>query len=218
MIKLLSCFEDDGRQDVNYIKIAASIKAYTLSRGFLSAWASGDTLIFKQDDFLVLCGEDFEPEELKRFISMLGVRGISCSVSAAEKLGFPYKTHNVMRSVCGFFADADFAPKTDEVYRILSLGTDGDIMLPERTAFMADLSHRVRHGAALACTYKGAAVVAPYISEGGALICGVSAGDMRGHGFAGVAVAAMVGKIGKPTFVICSDELVGFYKKYGFFE
>lgn len=216
MIKLLSSFSDDGRQDIHYIKIAASIEAYSLGRNFLSVWQTGDTLIFKQDDYLTLCGDDFDGEEVKKFISMLGVRGISCSTAAAEKLGFPYKEYNVLRSVCGFFAEADYSPKTDEVYRILSLGTDGDIVLPERTAFMADLSHRVRHGTALAAVYKETVAVAPYIAAGGALICGVSAGENRGQGFAGVAVAALVGKIGKPCFTVCSDALLGFYKKFGF--
>lgn len=216
MIKLLTKFEDCGTEDVNYIKIAASIKAYGLGKCFLTVWQTGESLICKQDDYLTIYGEDFEPDELNRFIGMLGVKGITLSPAAAEKLSLPYAEYNVLKSTQGSAVAVDTAPKTDEVYEILKLGADGDIILPERTAFMADLSHRMRHGTAAACVYKGTAVVAPYISEGGALICGVSAGQTRGSGFAGICVAAAVSHIGKPCFVICKDGLLPFYSRYGF--
>ena len=140
MIKLLTRFDETPVLDVNYIKIAASIKAYGLGKNFLTVWQTGGSLICKQDDYLTVYGDDFDADELKKFIGMLGVRGISLSVPAAEKLGFPYKTHNVLKAEKGSAVSVNTSPATDEVYNILSLGTDGDIILPERTAFMADLS------------------------------------------------------------------------------
>ncbi len=216
MIKLVSRFTDEPIKDPNYIKIAASIKAYGTLKSFCTVWQTGATLICKIDGHVTLYGDDFDSEEVKKFLGAIGAGGISCSVSAAEKLGFAYRTVNVLECCKGIGAAVDFAPSTDEIYNILSLGTDGDIILPERTAFIADLSHRIRHGTALAATYKGTVCVAPYVIDGAALICGVCAGENRGGGFAGVCVSAMVHRLARPTLVLCSDELVGFYKKFGF--
>lgn len=218
MIKLITRLEERESYDVNYIRIAAGVKAYGLSRPFLTVWQTGDTLICRTDGYITVCGEDFDPQEVRNFLSVIGVKGIICSVDAADKLGFPYAEYKVMKSTLGTAAAADFSPKTDEVYDILSLGADGDITLPPRDAFMADLSHRVRHGTALACTFKGTACVVPYITDCAGLICGVSAGNARGGGFAGICVAAAVKKVGKPCFVICKDSITNFYKKYGFCE
>ena len=216
MIKMVARFQPRECYDVNYIKIASSAAAYGLTRPFLGLWQTGGTLIMRIDGYVTLFGEDFDPRELKDFLSAIGTKSISCSVGAAEKLGLPYKTFRVLKSGVGSAVAADFEPSTDEVYRLLAFGTDGDITLPPRDAFMADLSHRIRHGTALACTYKGTVCVLPYITEHAALICGVSAGESRGSGFAGMCVAAAVKKADKPCFVICSDALSGFYKRFGF--
>ena len=217
MIKLVARFCDNGSDDINYIKIAASAAAYPLGKAIM-LWRTGDTYILKCDGFVTISGDDFDGEELKNFLSVIGATGVSLSVSAAEKLGYPYEVYHVLKSVTGSAIPADFDASTDEIYSILKCGEDGDITLPERTAFMADLSHRIRHGTALAVVYKGTACVIPYISKGGALICGVSAGQSRGQGFAGLCVAAAVKKAGKPCFTVCREALIPFYKKYGFSE
>ena len=200
MIKLVARFADNGSDDINYIKIAASSAAYFGSR-VVTLWQTGDTYISKCDGFITISGDDFDPDELKNFISVIGATGISLSVSAAKKLGYPFETYKVLKSVTGSAIPANFEASTDEIYEILKAGEDGDIALPERTAFMADLSHRIRHGTALAAVYKGTACVIPYISKGGALICGVSAGASRGQGFAGLCVAAAVKKVGSGHFI-----------------
>lgn len=215
MIKLVARFSDNKTADINYIKIAATAAAYGTGK-FFNIWQTGETLISKSDDYVTIYGDDFAPDELKKFLSVIGAKGISLSVSAAQKLGLPYTVYKVLKSETGSRIPANFSPQTDEVYEILKMGEDGDITLPERTAFMADLSHRMRHGTAVAAVYKGTACVVPYISEGGGLICGVSAGQSRGQGFAGMCVAAAVYKVEKPCFVICREALMPFYKKYGF--
>lgn len=216
MIKLVTKLPVIDTDDVNYVKIAASVAAYGLSRPFLNLWQTGNTLIMRIDGAVTLFGDDFDAAELKKFLCAVGTDSISCSVAAAEKIGLPYKSYNLMKSGLGSAVPADFDAPTDEVYRILSLGTDGDITLPPRDAFMADLSHRTRHGTALYCVYKETVCVVPYITDRAALICGVSAGENRGNGFAGMCVAAAVKKVGKPCFVICTDALAGFYCRFGF--
>lgn len=218
MIKLVSRFSEEPIADPNYIKIAASIKAYGLSRPFCTVWQSGSALLCRIDGFFTLYGDDFDADEVRTFINAVGAVGLSCSSAAAERLSLPHKTYTVMKSERGLSAQADFSPSCDEVYRLLALGSDGDISLPERTAFIADLSHRIRHETAFACTLKGTVCTVPYITDGGALICGVSAGESRGAGFAGMCVAAAVNRAARPCFVICSDSLIPFYKKFGFTE
>ncbi len=216
MIKLVSQFAEEPIADPNYIKIAASIKAYGTARTFCTVWRTGSTLICRTDGYMTIYGEDFESTELRNFINAVGARGFSCSRSAAEKLGYEHTVYNILKSTKGLAAPANFAPSCDEVYDILSLGTDGDITLPERTAFIADLSHRIRHDTAAACVYKGAVCVIPYMTDTGALICGVCAGENRGNGFAGMCVAAAIHNAKRPCFVLCSDKLLPFYTKFGF--
>lgn len=217
MIRLISRFEPQAVADPNYIKIAASIAAYGTSRPFCTAWRQEDTLICRIDGNMTLYGEVFDPEEVKSFISAVGANTLCCSVSAAEKLRYEYKKYNVMRSDRGARAAAEHEPSCDTVYRLLCEGEDGDITLPDREAFIADLSHRIRHGTAAACVYKSAVCVVPYITEGGALICGVATEKTaRGSGFAGMCVCAAVERLNRPTFVLCSDALLPFYTKFGF--
>ncbi len=219
MIKLISRFENENICDPNYIKIAASINAYGTGKPFCTAWRQEGTLICRIDGNMTVFGDDFEPQELKSFIGAVGAERISCSIAAAEKLGFPFKKYTVMKTEKGVKAAADFEPSCDTVYNMLNGGTDGAITLPDRTTFIADLSHRIRHGTAAACVYKAAVCVMPYITDSGALICGVATENKsRGSGFAGICVAALVDKINRPAFVICEDALVPFYKKFGFTE
>ncbi len=219
MIKLLTKFEEGPIIDPNYIKIASSINAYGLSKPFLFAWKQGNTLICRIDGNMTIYGDDFDSEEIRSFISAVGAKTLTCSVAAAEMLCYEYKTYNVLRSDKGMSVPVDFKSSCDEIYSLLREGEDGDVSLPERTAFIADLSHRMRHGTALAATYKSAVCVAPFLTESGALICGVATEKgARGNGFAGMCVAGMVQKLARPTFTVCSDELVPFYKKFGFTE
>ena len=217
MIKLLTRFEGGNIADPNYIKIAASIRAYGLERPFLFAWKQGDTLICRIDGNMTIYGDNFDPEEMRSFIAAVGAKTLTCSVAAAEMLCYEYKTYNVLISEKGLSVPANFEPSCDEVYNLLKEGEDGDITLPERTAFIADLSHRMRHGTALAAIYKSAVCVVPFVADSGALICGVATEKgARGSGFAGMCVAGTVQKLARPTFTICSYELVPFYKKFGF--
>ncbi len=219
MIKLISRFETENIIDPNYIKIAASIKAYGTSRPFCTSWRQGDTLLCRIDGNMTLYGEDFDPEEIKSFISAVGAKTLCCSASAAEKLGYDYKKYKVMRADKGARVAAEFEPSLDLVYKLLCEGEDGEITLPDREAFIADLSHRTRHGTALSVVYKSAVCVIPYITDSGALICGVATEkSARGSGFAGMCVNAAVSRVNRPTLVICEDSLVPFYKKFGFYE
>ncbi len=217
MIKLLSRFEVGPIEDPNYIKIASSISAYGLTPSFLFAWRQGDTLICRIDGNMTLYGDDFDPEEVRLFISAVGAKTLTCSVAAAEKLCYPYKKYQVLRSDKGMAAPANFEPALDDVYNLLSEGEDGDIALPERTSFIADLSHRMRHGSAMATIYKSAVCVVPFVTQSGALISGVATEkSARGSGFAGMCVAGTVNRLARPTFVVCSDSLAPFYRKFGF--
>ena len=219
MVRLISAFTQQNICDPNYIKIAASIKAYGTGKPFCTAWRQEGTVICRIDGNTTLFGDDFDKDELKSFIGAVGAHTLTCSVAAAEKLGFPYKKYTVMLGTKGIRATADFSPSCDTVYQMLSTGEDGSITLPDRTAFIADLSHRIRHGTAAACVYKSAVCVMPYITDSGALICGVATEpNSRGSGFAGICVAALIDKVKLPSFVVCEKELVPFYKKFGFTE
>lgn len=217
MIRLVSRFEYEPICDPNYIKIAASATAYGTGKPFCMVWRQGETLICRIDGNMTLYGQDFDGDEVKSFINAVGTNTLTCSVDAAEKLGLPFERFYVLKATKGIQTAADFSPSCDTVYNLLSEGDDGSIALPERTSFIADLSHRTRHGTAAACVYKSSVCVAPYITDDGALICGVATEKQsRGSGFAGICVAALVNHINRPTFVICEPQLVPFYKKFGF--
>lgn len=218
MIKLISRFEEENIQNPNYIKIAASLKAYGTARSFCTAWRQEGAVLCLTDGNMTLYGQNFDTEETKSFLSAVGAKTLCCDADAAEKLGYKYSAYNVMRSDRGFGGiAAEFNPPLDTVFSLLSEGDDGVVTLPSREAFIADLSHRQRHGTALSCVYKSAVCVVPYITAGGALICGVATEkSARGSGFAGMCIRAVTGKLCRPTFVICTDELMPFYKSFGF--
>ncbi len=217
MVRLISGFKEQNICDPNYIKIAASIKAYGTGKPFCTAWRQEGTIICRIDGNMTLFGDEFDADEIKSFIGAVGAKTLTCSASAAQKLGYDYKKYTVMKATRGVRAAADFSPSCDTVYEMLREGEDGSITLPDRVAFIADLSHRIRHGTAAACVYKSAVCVMPYITDAGALICGVATEKSgRGSGFAGICVASLVDKVGLPSFVVCEEALIPFYKKFGF--
>lgn len=201
-------------------KIRALFNAYGAKYDFCRFFRQGDSYISALDGSFVLCeGANADYDELAGFLSMQGFAEIFCSVEAGEalsdRLSCGFKRVNVMKFKCGS-ACAEFAVTTplSDVFAILREGFD-----IEFEPWYLDMSHRVRHGISRCCVLRGkAALVIQHDINGEALISQVATLKAhRGEGLAKRLVTSVAASLApSEVYVVCEDNLVGFYEKCGF--
>ena len=104
------------------------------------------------------------------------------------------------------------------LYEMLMEGADGDILIPDKDEWYADVSHRIRHSVASAVLTENAAALAGFVSDEGALITGVSVKpSARGKGFGKQAVMELAGGLApRKIYAEAGEETRGFYLSLGF--
>lgn len=201
-------------------KIRALFAAYGGKYGFCRFFRQGNSYISALDGSFVLCeGVDTDYDELTDFLRMQGFAEIFCSERAGKalcgKLDCGFSAVNLMK-FCGGSPSADFddKPVLSNVYRIISDGFD-----IEFEPWYLDISHRVRHGISKCCVLDGkAALVIQHDINGEALLSQVATLKAhRGEGLARRLVTSVATSLAtSEVYVVCEDELVGFYEKCGF--
>ena len=213
-------------------RLLSVYQAYA-GRPFALFWAQTDetgrttALLCSLDgDFTLCCGPDADGEELAAFLSALGAEIVFCEEPAGLALGFrPVETGTALR--LGRLIPAPAVPCSreacpGEIYEILAAGAGPGLTLPDKTAFHADLSHRLRHGAALAATAlwegKPAACAVACAAEETAYISGVATlPSCRGRGLGAAALSDLCRDLGARTvWVLALPQTQGFYEKLGF--
>ena len=103
-----------------------------------------------------------------------------------------------------------------ELYDRLLSGQDGDVSLPRFEDFCGDISHRLRHGGAVAIAKDFGAAIS-FLFEGGGIISGIAVDKAcRGKGF-GSKLLKEICKISGGDIFACTDESnKDFYIKNGF--
>lgn len=137
-------------------RIQSAAAAYGFEEPFAQFWTQGDkAALCKLDDAVILeadSGADFG--ELMDFIRMTGAKTLLCSAEAAEHTGLSpvcrgevmgYHNENKPEIPAGF----ELNPSLRNIYALLCECATETFVPPEFEPFYLDLSHRIRHDAAL---------------------------------------------------------------------
>lgn len=201
-------------------KIRALFDAYGTKYDFCRFYRQGNSYISVLDGSFVLCTDstaDFE--EIADFLHMQGFSDVFCSKAAgkslSDKLECSFTIVNLMKFSGGLpCAEFDDDPSLSDVYKIVSDGFD-----IEFESWYLDMSHRVRHGISKCCVLDGkAALVVQHNINGEALLSQVaSLKAHRGEGLAKKLVTSVSASLApSEVYIVCEDELIGFYEKCGF--
>ncbi len=104
------------------------------------------------------------------------------------------------------------------LYKGLKFGEDSDIALPEFENFAADISHRLRHGAAAAVINNEGAALA-FLCEKGAIVSGISVRpELRKNGAGSKLLSELLSLCEGDVLAYTSEINTRFYIKNGFTE
>lgn len=201
-------------------KIRALFNAYGAKYDFCRFYRQSDSYISVLDRSFVICEDaNADYDELANFLCMQGFTDVFCSDTAgkalSDRLGCGFNKVNLMK-FCGNSPSVQFndTPALSDVYKIISEGFD-----IEFEPWYLDMSHRVRHGISKCCVLDGkAALVIQHDLNGEALLSQVaSLKAHRGEGMAKKLVSSVAANLApSEVYVVCEDDLVGFYEKCGF--
>ena len=192
MIRLVDCprrereFFGICRAGAFGCRLAAVARAYGFSRDFARFWVGGGGAYGLLDGQMSLAGRPEDMEEARQFLCALGPGSVLCERGLAAGLGLEGGLEGaVMAKLTPSGEPSVFpAPSLTEVCGLLRRAG----MAVSAEPFYLDLSHRVRHGAALALgEYRGGELtgcaVVSAIFEGGAVLSALAVReDIRGRG------------------------------------
>lgn len=174
---LLAC-----RKSAFGCKIASIAAAYGFDKKFSCFWAEENAaaVYCLVDNVMIVAGMPKNAEETRSFLHMVGAKEILCALRNAELLGLPAENEgDVMQKQAesGEEAPERESPEVNirEVYFLL----EACEMETDFEAFYLDLSHRLRHGAAMVFTeYReetlAGCVVVSSVTESSAVISAVA--------------------------------------------
>lgn len=167
---------------------------------------------------LYITSDGYCPEELKDFINVIGCAEIFTEKSTAKALGLEIKEEFGVLYMSKSGEPMPFSSNTSlsALYSSLSSGADGDIFLPSFEAFAPDVSHRIRHSAAVALAEEFGGALA-FKSENSAVINGIAVKkDERQKGFGSLLLNRLISHLHGDIFACTSDKNNNFYIKNGF--
>lgn len=196
-------------------KIAAAASAYGLDEPFAMFWVQDNSraVLAKVDDSLLLEDLGAEYGEIAEFIRMLDVKRISCSESAAQKLGLAANScgeimvcKSGVKLECSF--EVEINPGLRSIYELLCECQTENFVPPEFEPFYMDMSYRTRHGAALSVGIRhGGKLVScalcSSVTRNSAVISAVAcAPEFRRKGFGKAAVSALIAQLNRKNIYI----------------
>lgn len=211
-----------GRRILSYLHAYGT--GYDFCRFFVND--SGGVILLINSTMLVV-GKEFEREELVTFAQMnrpFRIEGSDCAIEILTGIDGYKRLHRTIFKLKSDNMsvidkqDINFDPKLDDVYEIL---TEGFPNLLDYKLWLADTSHRVRHGISRVFTYKGATTASiTYDMNGFVLISQVATKiSARGSGYARIFLkwlADYVEKQNKTAFLYALDTRESFYREIGF--
>lgn len=223
MITLVKDLPDINIRNVVYVKLMCHYAAYKDNDKIALFWCQTDekctvtAIISLIDNNMTLCRTGGDLDELKSFIMALSPSNIFTDLDSAQALGLnivtkcaslykkpPFNTENAAENT---YAGLDFT--YDVLSEFLSVG--------ERDAFIADVSHRIRHNTAGYVTTRFSAGVILYC-ENYATLNGIAVkNDVRRGGLGSSTLSRLLEIIRDRTVFICAEyKNVPFYEKNGF--
>ncbi|WP_322182332.1 GNAT family N-acetyltransferase [Neglectibacter caecimuris] len=207
-------------------KIAGIALAYGFDKGFSCFWVDteSDTVFCQSDGLMVISGTVLHVEETKEFLRAVGPQAILCAVRNAEALSLPVSdSGDVLKKQTKPGEEAFFDPYVVNIREIFGLLEETG-MLEEFEPFYLDLSHKLRHKAALVLTeysgseLSGCALVSSISKEAAVLSALAVAPGFRRQGIGSGLVRRVESCFpGKTLYVFREKEKnQEFYKKLGY--
>lgn len=213
-------------------RIRSVVGAYGVGEPFAQFWVQdGGTALAKLDDAVLLEeGGSLNREELSGFVRMLGAKTLSCTEQNAGKLGFLAARSGEIMAAPGSVsapdraAGAELNPNLREAYALLCAAETSGFVPPEFEPFYMDVSHRIRHGAALSAGIRDGGELRAFalcssMTERAAVVSSVAVlPECRRRGFGRAVVAALTAALcRKKIYIFRADgENEAFYRAVGF--
>lgn len=162
-------------------KIAALAAAYGFEKSFVCFWldAKNKVVFCQTDGDMIISGTVLDREETEAFLRAAGPTGILCAVKNAETLALPItQSGDILKKQLPQGSATKFDPAAVNIRDMYNLLEENG-MVDEFEPFYLDLSHKLRHGTAMAFiqrtekTLAGCAVVSA-ISEDAAILSAVA--------------------------------------------
>ncbi len=230
MIKYFEVLPEDALNSLpeNSVKtrIEGIYKAYGGSFPFLDFWLQlkGEKItaaLCKFESELWLAANEYADfSEIAEFCPVV-VKGVLTEKSIAEKCGFGIKTKfsEMVYNNIYTFKTEDESFDISAAYDLLKT-VGGNIEMGERDYFYADISRRIRQGAAKGVLTENAVAIAGFIGKNSALISGVGVKkENRRSGGGSNALKRLIGSINaERIYAEATENTVGFYLKNGFLK
>lgn len=175
------------------LRLLCAEKVYA-GRPFFSVWAQegpagGRTAYLSALDgaYTLTAAADADFAELAAFLTLLGAKTVFCSVQTGRALGWSARRKGVALRLDEELPAEDpgdwtgelrLHPSPGRIYEVLAACAGEAIQMPERMAFHADLSHRIRHGGGRCLLWetggRDIACAVALESDAGAYISGVA--------------------------------------------
>lgn len=205
-------------------KLSAVAQAYGFGLDFARFWVGEGAAYGLLDGELSVAGVPRDIEEAREFLGMLGPGSVFCEGQLAEGLGLEVAAKGaVMAKSAPDGKAASFSvPELREVCGLLNQAG----MPVELEPFYLDMSHRIRHGTALALgeymdgALVGCAVVSAVVEKSAVLSALAVREDRRGNGVGSRLVDMVQSALPGHTLYIFreSGKNRAFYEKQGFAE
>lgn len=200
--------------------------AYGVGFDFCRFYKSGESIVLIINSTMLICGNDFDREEINVFVELnkpFRIEGDQDVIGMISSDMYIPLHRTVFRLVpdghtLADTEDINFEPKLDEVYNILNEGFPN---IAEYPIWLADTSHRVRHGISRVMTYKSCTTATiSYDIDDNVLVGQVATRvASRGSGYARSFLIWLAGYLeeqGKTAVLDALDIRESFYREIGF--
>ena len=223
MITLCKDLPEINVRNVVFVKLACLFSAYRDYDKIALFWVQTDeentptAIISLIDNNMTICRKNGDLEELKSFINAISPANIFTDLDTANELNLKIVTECASLKKSPPFDTTRKIENTYEglerVYDILSK----HLSVGQRDGFIADMSHRIRHGVAGYVTGKHSAGVILF-NENYATLAGIAVeSDSRRSGLGSATLNRLLEIIRDRTVFICAEyKNVPFYENNGF--
>ncbi len=209
-----------GRRMLSYYK------AYGVGYDFCRFYKSSESVILIINSTMLICGSDFDREEINIFIDMhtpFRIEGSPEVIDMIENGSYNRLHRTTFKLTSSDLSkidegDVNFSPSLDEVYGILNEGFPN---LSDYPLWLADTSHRIRHGISKVFTYKDCTTASISYDIDNFVLVGQVATKIssRGSGHARrflMWLSDYLEKQGKTAVLYALDIRESFYREIGF--
>lgn len=207
-------------------RMLSYFSAYGTGYDFCRFFKSGKSTILLINSTMLVIGNEFDSDEINVFVDMhrpFRIEGDQNTLSLIKNESYRPLHRTTFQLTAGNKPSADesdinFSPKLDEVYEILN---EGFPSIADYPLWLADTSHRIRHGISRVLTYKASTTATLSFDIDGCVLAAQVATRVsaRGSGYARrflTWLADYLDAQGKNAVLYALDIRESFYREIGF--